>query len=257
MDLGLKNKIVVVTDCSTVIGKTICNSLANEGAIPFIVGKNDKEILRIVSNIKLRGGTASYAIANPTDPDECQIAVETAFQEFGKINGLVNCFGLHEGTKTGTSDYDEFINENLIKNFAFVQHCLPLLKHSLGAIVNVDFKSSIDSYGKSTGYSSGGVWRDEISKEWASLLFRFGVKFNSLILAKSMAPGFEQSSKKRSNIENKTKEIFNHMTLGSKSTTPGKVANMTLFLLSGKSKHVNGQLIYVDGGSILLDRAIN
>ena len=51
MDLGLKNKIIIVTGGARGIGEGIVTALANEGAIPIIIGRNEDDNLKCLKNI--------------------------------------------------------------------------------------------------------------------------------------------------------------------------------------------------------------
>ena len=58
MDLKLENKIILVTGGSSGIGRGICNTLAKEGAIPFMIGRNEENLIAAVAEIKENGGRA-------------------------------------------------------------------------------------------------------------------------------------------------------------------------------------------------------
>ena len=54
----------------------------------------------------------------------------------------------------------------------------------------------------------------------------------------------------------KRKEIEAKIPLGRRMTTTQEIANTAVFLLSGRSSHTTGQIVYVDGGYVHLDRAL-
>ena len=58
MDLELKDKIIIVTGGAKGIGEGIVKLLANEGAIPVIVGRNEEDNLETVKEIEKSGGKA-------------------------------------------------------------------------------------------------------------------------------------------------------------------------------------------------------
>jgi len=97
MNFNLKNKVIVVTGGAKGIGNAISNVLAEEGAIPFIVGRGKEDVLAAVKGIKDKGGNASYAIAELTDPEQCKAAIAVAVAEFGTVHGLVNNAGVNDG----------------------------------------------------------------------------------------------------------------------------------------------------------------
>ena len=97
MELLLNKKVIVVTGGSKGIGAGIVNVLVSEGAIPVIVGRNKKDILKEVSNYKEKGNEIGYAFAELSKPDECEKAVNEIIKEFGRIDGLVNNAGINDG----------------------------------------------------------------------------------------------------------------------------------------------------------------
>ena len=97
MDLNLQEKVIIVTGGSRGIGNGICNLLAQEGAIPVIVGRDEDSILEAVNVIEKNGGQTYYAVAELTNPEECQKAIERIVKKFGKIDGLVNNAGVNDG----------------------------------------------------------------------------------------------------------------------------------------------------------------
>ena len=78
MELNLKDKVIIVTGGSKGIGNGICKVLAQEGAIPVIVGRNEDDVLKAVQNIKDNGGQAFYATAGGTKAEGMESALKKA-----------------------------------------------------------------------------------------------------------------------------------------------------------------------------------
>src|SRR5450432_2826685 len=97
MDLQLKNKVIIVTGGAKGIGEGIVRVLAAEGAIPVIVGRNEND------NLKLCKELASYKIeifqvvAELSNPEENEKAVNEVIKKYGRIDGLVNNAGQNDG----------------------------------------------------------------------------------------------------------------------------------------------------------------
>ena len=97
MDLGLKNKVIVVTGGSKGIGGGIVCLLANEGAIPVILGRNKESIFKAIIDYKQNGYEVGYAIAELTNPNQCEAAIDSIIKNYGRIDGLVNNAGVNDG----------------------------------------------------------------------------------------------------------------------------------------------------------------
>jgi len=259
MNLGLQNKIIVVTGGSKGIGNGICNVLANEGAIPVIVGRNEPNVLEAVKAIKDKGQKASYAIAELTAPEQCKNAVNKIIKEFGRIDGLVNNAGVNDGVGLETGNYENFIksiNRNLTHYYMMAHYALPELKKCKGAIVNIGSKTSVTGQGGTSGYAAANGGRNALTREWAVELLPYGIRVNSVIVAECFTPLYKRWIQTFEKPKEKLKMITDKIPLEKRMTTSEEIANTVAFLLSEKSSHTTGQLLFVDGGYTHLDRSL-
>lgn len=260
MNLSLKDKVIIVTGGSKGIGHAISHILADEGAIPFIVSRNEKTILETVEEIQKKGGKSSYALAELTDPKQAQEAVKRAISEFGTVHGLVNNAGVNDGVGLENGDAEAFVNslqKNLVHYYVMAQACLPYLKENKGSIVNIGSKVSITGQGGTSAYAAACGGRNALTREWAVELLPHSVRVNAVLVAESFTPLYQKWINTFSNPEEKLSQITNKIPLEKRMTTPEEIANTVAFLLSEKSSHTTGQLLYVDGGYVHLDRSLN
>lgn len=259
MDLQLRDKVIIVTGGSKGIGHGISRVLADEGAIPVIVGRDRESILEVVGEIQKSGGKANYAIAELTDPEQCKAAVERTIQEFGRIDGLVNNAGINDGVGLENGNYEDFlrsINRNLTHYYLMAQYALPELKKTQGPIVNIGSKTAVTGQGGTSGYAAANGGRNAITREWAVELLPYNIRVNAVIVAECYTPLYDRWIKTFDNPAEKLKGITDKIPLGQRMTTAEEIANTVAFLLSDRSSHTTGQLLYVDGGYTHLDRAI-
>ncbi|NJB72660.1 L-fucose dehydrogenase [Saonia flava] len=259
MDLKLANKVIIVTGGDKGIGYGISSVLADEGAIPVIVGRKEKDVLKAVQEIETKGGKAFYALAELTDPEQCKKAVEKVIENFGRINGLVNNAGVNDGVSLENGNYKDFvssINKNLTHYFMMAKYIVPELKKNKGAIVNIGSKVSVTGQGGTSGYAAANGGRNSLTREWAVELLPYGIRTNEVLVAECYTPMYDNWIKTLPNPKEKLKEITDRIPLEKRMTTAEEIANTVAFLLSEKSSHTTGQLIYVDGGYTHLDRSI-
>ncbi|WP_291870513.1 SDR family oxidoreductase [Maribacter sp.] len=259
MDLQLKDKVILVTGGSKGIGNSICNLLAKEGAIPVIIGRNKKNVVDAVKVIEDFGGKAFYAFAELTDPDQCKEAVKQTIDKFGRIDGLVNNAGVNDGVGLENGNHEDFvesINRNLTHYYLMAHYVLPELKKSKGVIVNIGSKTSITGQGGTSGYAAANGGRNALTREWAVELLPYSIRVNAVIIAECYTPLYDKWIKTFQDPEEKLKEITSKIPLGKRMTAGEEIANTVIFLLSPKSSHTTGQLIFVDGGYTHLDRAL-
>lgn len=259
MDLKLKDKVIIVTGGSKGIGNGICNVLAQEGAIPVIVGRTESDVVEAVKKIKDNGGKAFFAIAELTHKDECKNAIDTVIEEFGRIDGLVNNAGVNDNIGLEEGNYDDFIRSikrNVGHYYAMAHYALPELKKTKGPIVNIGSKVSVTGQGGTSGYAAANGGRNALTREWAVELLPYEIRVNAVIVAECYTPLYKHWLDTFPNPEEKLASITKNIPLGNRMTTDVEIANTVAFLLSENSSHTTGQLLFVDGGYTHLDRAL-
>ena len=259
MDLNLKEKIIVVTGGSKGIGYGICEQLIKEGAIPVIVGRDRRSIPHAVKKLKETGANVGFAFAELTDPKDCKKAVEQIISEYGLIDGLVNNAGVNDRVSLEDGDFESFtksIHSNLTHYFMMAHYSLPALKKSKGSIVNIGSKTSFTGQGGTSAYAAANGGRNALTREWAVELLPFSIRVNSIIVAECYTPLYKKWIKSFPNPEVKLKEIESNIPLENRMTTPEEIGSAVAFLISKKSSHTTGQLLFVDGGYSHLDRSL-
>lgn len=260
MDLKLRDKVIIVTGAAKGIGAGIVKILAEEGAIPVIVGRNETDNLKLVSEIESLGGRAFQIVAELTQPAECEKVVRFTLKKFNRIDGLVNNAGVNDSVGLESGNYQRFVDslhKNVIHYYLMAHHALPALKISKGSIVNIGSKVSETGQGGTSAYAASNGARNALTREWAVELLRDEIRVNSVIVAECYTPLYETWIKSLPNPKEKLQEIIDKIPLGKRMTSTIEIADTVAFLLSNKSSHTTGQLIHVDGGYVHLDRSIS
>ncbi|HET7000215.1 MAG TPA: SDR family NAD(P)-dependent oxidoreductase, partial [Puia sp.] len=170
MDLGLKNKIVIVTGGARGIGEGIARVLSAEGAIVAIVGRNQDDNLKLQNELEKSGGNLFSFVAELSEPAACEKAVAAVVQKYGRIDGLVNNAGVNDGVGLETGNYERFmesIHNNLVHYYLMAHFSLPFLKISRGAIVNISSKTAETGQGNTSAYAAANGGRNALTREWA------------------------------------------------------------------------------------------
>ena len=257
MDLHLTDKVVMVTGGGSGIGAAISLALAREGAIPVILGKNPLDAT-FMAALALLQPAYQFIQLELSDDQACRDAVATTVTRFKRLDGLVNNAGINDGVglDAGRDAFVASLERNLIHYYVMVHHCVPHLKASRGAIVNVSSKTAITGQGNTSGYCASKGAQLSLTREWAAALLAFGVRVNAVLPAEVMTPLYQQWLAGFDNPQEKLAKIVAKIPLGKRMTTPQEIANMCVFLLSEASSHTTGQWIFVDGGYTHLDRAL-
>jgi len=259
MNLELKDKVIIVSGGAKGIGEGIVRVLAAEGAIPFIIGRNEADNRAAIAAVEAAGGKAYQTVAELTDPNAPGQAVKKVLDTFGRIDGLVNNAGVNDGVSLENGNYEAFmasLHKNLVHYYLLAQHALSALKASKGAIVNIGSKTAETGQGGTSAYAAANGGRNALTREWAVELLKYGIRVNAIIVAECWTPLYERWIQTLANPQESLKSIVRNIPLENRMTTSEEIANMTAFLLSKRSSHTTGQLIHVDGGYVHLDRAL-
>jgi len=239
------------------IGETIIKALANEGATPVIVDRNERGH-GYVEELQGKGIDSIFVKTDLSKPEQIEAAAKTIGEKYGRIDALINNVGVNDGAGLDASldDFMYSLQLNLVSFFAMTKYCLPYIKKVKGNILNIGSKVGLTGQGATSGYAAakGGVLG--LTREWAVDLIKDGIRSNAIIIAESWTPSYDTWIKTMDDGEEKLKAITKKIPLGNRMTTPQEIADVCLFTISEKSSHTTGQFITVDGGYVHLDRAL-
>ncbi|RYG24182.1 MAG: SDR family oxidoreductase, partial [Chitinophagaceae bacterium] len=177
----------------------------------------------------------------------------------GRIDGLVNNAGVNDGVGLENGDYEKFVaslHKNLVHYYLLAQHVLPELKKTKGSIVNITSKTAETGQGGTSAYAASNGGRNALTREWAVELLKYGIRVNAVVVAECFTPLYARWIETLPDPKARLKEIESKIPLGNRMTTAEEIGNTVAFLLSERSSHTTGQLLYVDGGYVHLDRAL-
>ncbi len=259
MDLNLSDKVFLVSGGAKGIGAAISKLISQEGGIPILIDPSIEEAKVILADLKNKNqkGHAIYMrLTAPTSALEC---VEEAVGKFGKIDGIVNNAGANDGIglESGSPEkFRESVVGNLGHYYDLVHYALPHLKKTKGSIVNISSKTAVTGQGGTSGYTAAKGAQLALTREWAVELLPYQIRVNAVVPAEVMTPLYRNWLQKFEFPDVKLGEIEQRIPLGQRMTTAEEIANTVVFLLSDRSSHTTGQLLFVDGGYTHLDRAI-
>ena len=250
---------MLITGGAKGIGAAIASAIAQEGAIPVIIDRDQEAAEKLHTELRQCHGDSYLVVAELNTSEACSAAVEQTLKKLGRIDALVNNAGVNDrvGLERGTPDqFVASLQRNLLHYYNMAHYALPHLKRTTGSIVNISSKTAVTGQGATSGYvaSKGAILA--MTREWAVELLPYGIRVNAVVPAEVMTPLYQQWLSTFPNPEEKLKTIVAKIPLGKRMTTSEEIAAMVAFLISCKATHVTGQHLYVDGGYVHLDRAL-
>ena len=256
MDLGLKDKVFIVTGGSKGIGEGISRAISEEGAIPVIASRSDAtEFVAELNQNKIKASSIQVELSTP---ENCEKVIDHTIKAHGRIDGVVNNAGVNDGVslEDGPSDFRASINKNLYHYYDLVHFALPYLKKTKGSIVNISSKVAQTGQGGTSGYAASKGAQLGLTREWAVELLPHEIRVNAILPAEVMTPLYRKWLDSFDDPVAKENSITQKIPLGKRMTTKEEIAAAVVFLLSDKSAHTTGQFFFIDGGYTHLDRSL-
>lgn len=258
----LKNKVIVVTGATGVLGGSFVEAISKQGATVLLIGQNESVGEERATFIRNQGGEAVFLKANVLVEAELEAAKNIAVETYGTIHGLVNGAGgnLPEGVLSPDQDVFTMNLEGMKKTMELnvwgtllpVQVFGPAIaKSGVGSIVNISSVNSKRAVTRGLGYSMGKAAIDLYTKWFAvEMANRYGdaVRINSIM------PGFFLTKQNKNLLTKEDGSLTERGNLIIKNTpfkrfgSPDELTGALIWLLSDASKFVTGMDIGVDGG---------
>ena len=142
MDLGIKNRVAVVTGASTGIGFAISKNLSIAGVKVLLVSRNAKKLKKAIKEIKASGGCdADFIVGDVSKVLTAKKVVKRCLKKWKKIDILINNSGGHPPgglLKQNEKNWSFAIQNNLMSVIRFTKEVIPIMqKNKWGRIVTI------------------------------------------------------------------------------------------------------------------------
>ncbi|CAA9404402.1 MAG: 3-oxoacyl-[acyl-carrier protein] reductase [uncultured Pyrinomonadaceae bacterium] len=258
--MHLQEKTAIITGAGSGIGKAAAILFAKEGAKVCLVSRTEKELRETVDEIEAAGGTAVFAVADISKPDEIERAVAATIEAFGSLDIVFANAGVNGVwapiEELAPEEWDNTININLKGTFLTVKYAIPHLKKRGGSIVITSSVNGtrIFSNAGATAYSCTKAAQVAFTKMAALELAKHKIRVN-VVCPGAIETEIDDSTKKR-DVEEAQEPVeypAGKIPLtGGKPGTAEQVAQLVLFLASDASSHITGTPVWIDGAESLL-----
>mgnify|MGYP006288604103 FL=1 len=248
-DLGIKDKVAMVTGSARDIGRAISERLAEEGAIVIITDINQEMAASTAHDISKRFGVDTLALKQDvSSEDSTKAVVDEIIEDFSRIDILVNNAGITKDANfmmMPKSSWDAVIAINLTGAFLCTKFVSKqMLRQKSGRIVNIVSVSGIMGNVGQANYSASKAGLIGLTKTIAKELGKRGITVNAI------APGYIQSDMTQVLSDELTSRMTDRVPLRTYGT-PEDVADAVLFFVSNRAKYITGQVLNVDGGMLM------
>jgi NAD(P)-dependent dehydrogenase (short-subunit alcohol dehydrogenase family) len=257
----LTDKVAFITGAGSGMGKGAARLLAREGAKIAALDRAETSLKRAVEEIQSQGGEILPLLADVSQPEQVQRAVEQTIERWGRIDIVFANAGINGKwaplEELEPEDWDKTININLKGTFLTVKYTTPYLKGQGGAVVitsSVQGTRVFSNVGGSV-YGTSKAGQVAFAKLVALELAPYGVRVN-VICPGSIDTNIGQNTQVSPNVEKirtpvEYPEGSIPLTHG-KEGTPEDIAQVVLFLVSDASRFMSGTEIWIDGTESLL-----
>ena len=243
----LKEKVAIVTGGTAGIGKGIAIKFAEAGAHVVIFGTNEERGAAVVSELKEKNpsGNAFFVRLDVAKTAEVDAGIKHVLEHFSNVDILVNNAGITKDQllmKMSEEDWDQVMDVNVKSCYNTCKALVrPMMKARKGKIINMSSVIGLTGNAGQTNYAASKAAIIGFTKALAKELAPRNICVNSI------APGFITTPMTEALSEEQRKSALSRVPLGRMGKVE-EIANAALYLASGLSDYVTGQVLVVDGG---------
>ncbi len=250
--IKLNGKVAIITGGSRGIGAATAILFAKAGAnVVITYTKNKNSADTVVSNVRKFGSDCLALKADISKPKSASYVVKQAIKKFGRIDVLVNNAGIWTHGKIGEMDekvWKKTMEVNLDGLFYLTNAVVPIMKQQKsGKIINISSTAGQRGEAEHSHYaaSKGGVI--SFTKAIATELGPYNINVNSV------APGWVDTELNAEVFADKEyREQEREKIPIQRIPTPEDIAGPIVFLASDLARHITGEILNVNGGSVLI-----
>jgi NAD(P)-dependent dehydrogenase (short-subunit alcohol dehydrogenase family) len=259
---SVKDKVILLTGGSGILGSCMARHLAKEGAKTIILDRNQDAGDKLTAEIKSGGREALFLLADVLNREVLEQNKQDILEAYGQIDVLVNLAG---GNLAGATippdktifdlDIDAFrgvVNLNLfgtvLPTIVFAE---VMVKQKKGSIINISSESALRPLTRVVGY---GCAKAAVSNFTQYMAGELALKFGEGLRVNAMAPGFfltEQNHVLMTNPDgspsDRCQTVIAHTPFG-RLGRPEELLGTLQWLASDASAFVTGTVIPIDGG---------
>ncbi len=258
MDLGLKDKVAVITGGSVGIGLAVAEGLAQEGVNLVLCARNEERLLGVADQIKEKFGVKAIGVkTDVTDVEDIASLVSRTEQEFDGVDILINNAG------TGSAEtimdapdekWQHYWDLHVMAAVRLSRALVPFMrKRGGGVIINNASICAKQPLGYEPIYNTTKAALVMFSKCLANEVIKDNIRVNTINPGLILTPDWRKTAGILSKEEGITPDeyldrIAKETAPIGRFASPEELANFFVFLCSPRASYCVGSTYYVDGG---------
>jgi NAD(P)-dependent dehydrogenase (short-subunit alcohol dehydrogenase family) len=259
MDMGLKDRLALVSGSTAGIGYAIAQALSREGACVIVNGRIQASVDNAVSSIHSATGNMVLGFAGDLSKAE---QAEALVREFPNIEILVNNLGIFEPKpfeEIPDADWLRFFEVNVMSGVRLARLCLPAMKRAnWGRIIFISSESGVQIPAEMIHYGVTKTAQIAVSRGLAEAVAGTGITVNSILPGPTKSRGVGDFVDAMAKAEGKSfddfeKDFFETIrptSLIKRFASPEEVASLVVYIASPLASATTGAALRVDGGVI-------
>jgi 3-oxoacyl-[acyl-carrier protein] reductase len=248
--ITLQNKNVLVTGGSRGIGKACVELFLKSGAnVAFTFQSAKVEADKILSDYKDKS-KLKYFKVDLSDTEDIEKVTKNILNDFTHIDVLVNNAGIWKEAAIDDmtlGEWNEMMNINLTSTYLITKLVVPgMKKNNFGRIINIASTAGQRGEAFHSHYAASKGGMISLTKSLASELGKYNITVNCV------APGWVITDMTTNSLADSetNKKVLSDIPLN-KIAQPEEIAGPVLFLASHLASHITGEILNVNGGSVL------
>jgi len=260
LELRLLDKVAIVTGGGRGIGRAISLAFAREGADISLAARSTEAMKEVAHEIATIGRRALFNTMDITKVEQVDAMVKQTYQEFGRIDILVNNSGIAGPTayvhNITPEEWDETFNVNLRGAFLCCRAVVPIMiEQGHGRIINIASMTGKRPLPMRTPYCATKMGLIGFTRGLALELGKFNINANAICPGAVEGPRIEMVIKNAAKAENISEEEVRKRFLSAsplgRMVSVEDVAKVAVFLASEDSKNMTGQDVNVTAGIVM------
>lgn len=259
---SVKDRVIVITGATGVLGRAMVSHFAEEGAKVVMLGRNVQRGTQIAEKARAAGGEAVFLATDVLDRTRLEGSYDAIMNMYGRIDVLINAAGGNMPGATIAPDKTFFdldtdavrqvVDLNLfgtvLPTMVFAQ---AMVRQKTGSIINIASEAGLRPLTRVAGY---GVAKAAVINFTRYMCGELAAKFGPGLRVNAVAPGFFLTEQNRTlltdkdgNLTKRAETIIAHTPFG-RFGEPEELLGTLQWLASDASRFVSGTVTVVDGG---------